>query len=70
MQLDIRYPIGLLFVVIGGLLVAYGLASDPGLNAARSLGININLGWGAVQLAFGAVMIALARRAGKKGGRG
>jgi hypothetical protein len=70
MQLDIRYPIGLLFVVIGGLLVAYGLTSSPGIYAAHSLGMNINLGWGAVQFAFGAVMIVLALRAARKGGRG
>jgi hypothetical protein len=68
MHLDIRYPIGLLFVVIGGLLVAYGLTSNPEVYAAHSLGININLGWGAFQFAFGVVMIALARRARKKSG--
>jgi hypothetical protein len=69
MQLDIRYPIGLLFIVIGGLLVAYGLTSNPGVYALHSLGININLGWGAFQFAFGILMIALARRAAKKSGK-
>ena len=32
----------------------------------RSLGININLGWGVVLLAFGAIMLLLALR-GRKG---
>jgi hypothetical protein len=66
MHLDIRYPIGLLFVVIGGILAAYGLFSGPDANAAHSLGININLWWGGIQVAFGAVMIGLAK--GAKGG--
>jgi hypothetical protein len=67
MQLDIRYPIGLLFIVIGGILAAYGIFSGPGANDVHSLGININLWWGVIQAAFGAVMVALARRAGGGG---
>lgn len=64
MGLDIRMPIGLMFTLIGGLLVAYGLVSDPSLYA-RSLGININLYWGAVLTGFGLVMLALGRRASR-----
>ncbi len=56
MGLDIRLPIGLLFALLGGLLVLYGLASDPAIYQ-RSLGININLWWGLVMLAFGLLMI-------------
>jgi hypothetical protein len=66
MNLDIRYPIGYLFLVVGAILVAYGLASDPAIYARHSLGLNINLWWGAIQVAFGAVMVALARRAASK----
>ena len=61
MSLDIRLPIGLLFVVTGALLAAYGLASDKAIYE-RSLGININLWWGLVMLAFGGIMTALGRR--------
>ncbi len=63
MQLDIRLPIGLMFAVLGGILTIYGLVT--GSNTAmyqKSLGININLWCGLLFLAFGAVMLLLARR--------
>ena len=60
MTLDIRIPIGLLFAILGGLLVAYGLISDPKIYQ-RSLDININLWWGLVMLLFGGLMIFLGR---------
>ncbi len=62
MNFDLRLPLGLLFTLFGGMLVIYGLISDPAIYA-RSLGYNVNLGWGAVMLAFGLVMLALALRA-------
>jgi hypothetical protein len=67
MGLDIRWPIGLLFSIVGALLVIYGLAtmSDTQIYA-RSLDININLRWGLVVLAFGAAMLALAWRASRR----
>ena len=61
MRLDIRLPIGLLFAILGALLVAYGLVSDASIYR-RSLGININLWWGLALLAFGALMLVLGRR--------
>jgi len=61
MSLDIRLPIGLLFTVTGALLAVYGLASDKAIYE-RSLGININLWWGLVMLAFGVIMTAVSRR--------
>lgn len=61
MRLDIRLPIGLMFSVIGALLVAYGLFSDRA-QYARSLGYNVNLVWGAVLLAFGLLFLYLGRR--------
>jgi hypothetical protein len=61
MQLDIRMPIGMLFTLLGLLLIAYGIWSDPSLYQ-RSLGININLWWGAVMLGFGALMLLLSRK--------
>jgi hypothetical protein len=59
-MLDIRLPIGLLFLVVGALLCGYGLVADPAVYA-RSLGINVNLDWGFVLLAFGATMLYLSR---------
>jgi hypothetical protein len=53
---DLRLPIGALFTVYGALLAGYGVLGDKA-QYARSLGININLGWGLVLLAFGLVML-------------
>ena len=61
MGLDIRIPIGLLFTILGILLLAYGVVGDPAIYQ-RSLGININLGWGAVMTAFGITMWLFGRR--------
>jgi hypothetical protein len=60
-NLDIRLPIGLLFAILGGLLATYGAVGDRSIYQ-RSLGINVNLWWGLVMLAFGALMIGLGRR--------
>src|SRR5271169_5325206 len=61
MGLDIRLPIGLLFSVIGLLLMGFGVFGDKAIYQ-RSLGLNVNLAWGAVLLVFGAIMVLLARR--------
>jgi hypothetical protein len=63
MGLDIRWPIGLMFSLIGALLTGYGAmtGSDTDLYK-RSLGININLYWGLVLLLFGLIMLVLAWR--------
>lgn len=61
MGLDIRIPIGSLFIILGVLLGGYGLFSNPTIYQ-RSLGINVNLWWGVVLLAFGLAMLALAWR--------
>ena len=66
MGLDIRLPIGLLFVFIGALLVGVGLLADPASHA-RSLGINVNLWWGLVMLGVGIVFLLLGRRRANKG---
>lgn len=61
MGLDIRKPIGLLFSAFGALLIAFGLLSNRAIYT-RSLDINVNLWWGLVMLAFGAIMLWLGRR--------
>jgi hypothetical protein len=45
MGLDIRLPIGLLFSVVGALLLGYGALSNKAIYQ-RSLDFNINLAWG------------------------
>ena len=60
MNLDLRLPLGLIFAIFGVILVAVGLVGGPTLTA-QSLGVNINLWWGGVMLAFGALMLSLAR---------
>ena len=67
MGLDIRWPIGLLFTLVGAMLVILGLVTNS--DAARyecSLGININLRWGVVLLVFGLAMLTLAWRGSKQ----
>lgn len=61
MGIDIRLPLGILFLLLGSILVIYGLAGDASLYQ-QSLGINVNLYWGGVLMAFGALMLALNRR--------
>ena len=65
MGLDIRLPIGLMFVILGALIVIYGFASDPSIYQ-RSLGVNINVWWGLVMLAFGLIMFVFGRRGSKE----
>jgi LPXTG-motif cell wall-anchored protein len=66
MHLDVRIPLGLLFLLLGLILVGFGLTSDPAIYVQHSLGQNVNLVWGAVFALFGAAMLLLARR--KKSG--
>ena len=65
MKLDVRWPIGGMFSIVGALLVIYGVVSDPAIYE-KSLGINVNLWWGLVLLVFGLVMLALAYRAHRR----
>lgn len=57
MALDLRIPLGLLFSLLGLLLVGYGLLGDPSVYQA-SLGINVNVWAGLGMLVFGAAMLA------------
>ncbi len=62
MTFDLRLPVGLFFTLLGLLLTIFGLVSSEAIYR-RSLGINVNLAWGAVILAFGVVMLVAALRA-------
>ena len=61
MGLDLRIPIGLMFLVLGLLVTGFGLIGDRAIYQ-RSLGVNINLWWGLVMLVFGLAMLWLGRR--------
>ena len=65
MNFDLRLPLGLMFTLFGAILSVYGLITDAALYG-KSLGLNINLGWGLVMLAFGTVMLGFALRARKR----
>jgi multisubunit Na+/H+ antiporter MnhG subunit len=62
MGIDIRFPIGLMFGVVGILLTAFGIFGDKAIYQ-RSLGINVNLQWGVAMIMFGVIMLVLAIRA-------
>ena len=68
MGLDIRYPIGLMFGIIGLVMVVYGLLTGSDPMYQRSLGINVNVWWGAVLLVFGGPD-AVLRAQGREGRR-
>ena len=61
MDLDLRVPIGLFFVAVGLIMSIFGLTSNPAIYD-KSLGINVNLDWGIVELIFGSLMIFFGRR--------
>jgi len=66
MKMDIRLPIGLMFLLLGLLLSGYGLATTGRLDIyQRSLQININLWWGLVLLVFGLIFSILGLRHGR-----
>lgn len=66
MGLDIRWPIGLMFSLIGLILVVYGFITGSGSEIyQRSLGLNVNLYWGLLLLVFGGTMLTLAWRGSK-----
>lgn len=67
MSLDLRIPMGLMFTLVGIILVAFGLATNGNTALyARSLGINANLWWGLVLLVFGLTMFLMGRRGQKR----
>ena len=58
MGMDLRQPIGILFLVYGVILLVYGLVRPHPV-----LDLNVNAIWGAVLAVFGAAMLTLAWRA-------
>jgi lipopolysaccharide export LptBFGC system permease protein LptF len=67
MHFDLRLPIGLMFSVYGALLLIFGtMTAGDEIYAKHSLGMNINLVWGAVLLVFGLCMLVLGWRGAKR----
>ena len=62
--LDVRWPLGLLFAMIGALLIGHGLT----LGDAAEQAAQINVWWGGVLLIFGASVLWLAHRGRRKAG--
>jgi len=62
MQLDIRLPLGLIFLIIGALMTGYGFFTRGNAMYESSMGMNINIIWGAAMLVFGAIMYAMSRK--------
>ena len=71
MGVDIRFPIGLMFTILGLLLTLFGLFSGSNHELYRiSFDININLWTGLFSLVFGLVMLGLSLRRKKEVGEG
>lgn len=64
--MDLRLPIGGLFSIYGLILSGYGLFG-PKQIYAQSLGMNVNLLWGAVMLVFGLAFVYFGWRASAGG---
>ena len=62
MGLDIRIPLGLIFLLIGGIMSIYGLITRNAAIYEKSMGINLNLTWGAIMFVFGLIMFLVGRR--------
>jgi hypothetical protein len=63
MGIDIKFPIGLMFTILGIVLTLFGLfTSGDSALYVRSLGINMNLWSGVGMLLFGLVMLLFSRK--------
>ncbi len=66
-SMDLRLPIGGLFLVLGVILAAYGVITNADTAMyVRSTGVNINLWWGVVMIAFGALFLFLGMRGSRR----
>jgi hypothetical protein len=63
MGLDIRIPLGLIFLIIGGLMSIYGFFTRHSAGIyTKSMDINLNLTWGLLMFVFGLIMFLVGRR--------
>ncbi|MEI6167614.1 MAG: hypothetical protein WCS52_10490 [bacterium] len=67
MTLDICWPIGIMFSLVGALMSVFGMLTMASHEMyKRSLDININLWWGLALLVFGGLMLFKAWRNSSK----
>lgn len=66
MNLDLRIPMGLMFLIVGAIMTIFGLFTRGSVIYERSAGMNINLIWGVVMLVFGLIMFLLGRTSDKR----
>jgi hypothetical protein len=60
-MIDLRLPLGLLFVALGAVMTCFGIFTHGSAMYARALDVNVNLIWGLIEIAFGASVLLLAR---------
>jgi multisubunit Na+/H+ antiporter MnhG subunit len=62
MGLDIRIPLGLIFLIIGGIMSIYGFFTRASALYDKSMGVNLNLTWGILMVVFGGIMFFVGKR--------
>jgi hypothetical protein len=63
MGLDIRVPLGMILLIIGGIMGVFGLVTHGDATLyEKSLGVDLNLTWGGIMFVFGAIMFAVGRK--------
>lgn len=66
MNLDLRIPMGLMFMLVGAILSVYGWATRGSVLYLRADNLDVNLYWGLALLVFGAGTFLLGRRGERK----
>jgi multisubunit Na+/H+ antiporter MnhG subunit len=61
-MIDIKFPIGLMFTILGALLLTYGFITFSDAEVYRkAAGMNINLWSGSGMLIFGIIMLICSK---------
>jgi len=66
MGIDIKFPIGLMFTIMGLMISVYGLFTLGSPIYQKSFGINVNLWSGVGMLIFGVIMLLFVKRKKEK----
>jgi hypothetical protein len=56
MGLDIRIPLGLVFLIIGTIMATYGIVTRGSVIYLIAMGVNLNVLWGSTMIVFGTVV--------------
>lgn len=64
MNLDLRLPMGLMFLIVGAMMTIFGIYTRGSAMYDKS-GMNINFIWGLVMFIFGTTMFLLGKRGQK-----